>query len=229
MKCLLFGIPISALLYFSIQCYFELHGGTPWGKHSYQLEVENYLATTYPNLKTQIESVNYSFIEMRYTAHVSTTNELNFYVEEGYRGIWDNYPQALWAEEATKICTAFLSIHRTNAKCDVGLDGSGGINDIPNPIPNYEEVQEQLYSSLEVNVRFNIKLAGTETDYIEILELKKLLEAAKISQQISFLYDDVAFFDISTQIDTIQELQKKAFKRLTPSGYSTTRKHKPNP
>jgi hypothetical protein len=206
-KYVIFGVLLLALSYFFVTCYYTLNGGTPWGKHSYKLEVDKYLSNKYPYLTNQIDSVYYSFKNSHYTAYVITEpNKIRFSVTEHENGLWDNYPHAIWIEEATHNCTDILQYSNTKAECEVILNGSGGINDVHNSIPNYAEVQEKLYSSLQVFVEFNRNF--TESDYNEVLELKKSLEKARISKQISFTYNDVAFFDVSIEIDTIKELRK---------------------
>lgn len=159
-KCVIFGVLILALSYFSVHCYYILNGGTPWGKHSYKLKVDEYLSKKYPYLTNQIDSVYFSFKDMNYTAYVITEpNKIRFYVTEHNKSLWDNYPHAIWTEEATRICTDILQDSNTKAECKVFLNGSGGINDVHNPIPTYAEVQKKLYSSMQVNVQFNRKLS----------------------------------------------------------------------
>lgn len=76
-------------------------------------------------------------------------------------------------------------------------------------IPTYSEVKEKLYNFLDTNVRFKRNIS--ELEYKELLEIKKSLEKARISKQISFIYNDVAFFHISIEVDTIDQLRKKEY------------------
>lgn len=201
-----------ALSYIVTTCYYTLNGGTPWGKQAYKLEVDKYLSRKYSYLINQIDSVHYSFKNGHYTAYImAEPDKIRFSVTKREKGFWDNYPHAIWTEEARHICTDILQISNTKAVCSVYLSGSGGINDVPTPIPAYEEVREKLNNSIHVDIYF--KRNVTVVDYKAILEIKKSLEKARISNQISFTYNDVSFFHVGIEIDTINELRKEEYRR----------------
>lgn len=207
-KNMIIIIPSLLLIYFIVNTYYVLNGGTPWGKYQFKSEVEDYIKSKYPDLNYKIDSVYYSFKEMQYSAYVNSGISSNrFYVtqREGY-GLWDNYPHVLWSEEATRICMSILDNHTSEAICKVDLAGSGGINNVKQPFPSYADVQEKLYSSMQLDVKFNRKI--TEDDYELILKIKGDLEKAKISNQMSYLFKDVSFFNIGQNVDSITKLKK---------------------
>lgn len=130
-KYVIFGVLLLVLCYFTATCYYTLNGGTPWGKHSYKLEADKYLSNKYTYLRYQIDSVHYSFKNSDYIAYIVTEpNKIRFSVKESETGLRDNYPHALWTDEATHICTDILQDFNTQAECTVVLNGSGGINDV---------------------------------------------------------------------------------------------------
>ena len=202
-------IPLLLIVYFAIHIYYTLNGGTPWGNSAYKKEVEKYLNEKYPELDYSIESVYYSFKEMNYSAQVKTLQaEFDVTEREGY-GLWDDYPLSIWTKEATALCNEILAEHTNEAVCRMNLVGSGGLNVVNRPFPSYEEVREQLYSSFQLRVFFNKGLS--EQDYELVLAIKESIEGGKISNQISFSFEDGAFFNVGKEVQTVTDLKKEAY------------------
>jgi hypothetical protein len=204
-------IPLLIIVYFVVVIYYNLNGGTPWGKYAYKKEVEQYINMKYPELDYSIESVDYSFKEMHYSAHVKTSQTEFGATEQEDSGLWDNYPHSIWIKEATALCNKILADHTNEAECRIYLYGSGGLNVVNRPFPSYEEVQKQLYSSMHLDVIFNKD--HSEQDYELVLAIKKSIEAKSISDQISFSFNDVAFFDVGKDVQTVADLKKEAYYR----------------
>lgn len=204
-------IPLLIIVYFAIHIYYTLNGGTPWGNSAYKKEVEQYLNKKYPELDYSIDTVFYSFKEMHYSAQVKTLQTEFGVTEREGNGLWDDYPHSIWTKEATTLCNKILADHTNEAVCRINLVGSGGLNVVNQPFPLYDEVREQLYSSLQLDVFFNKDLS--EQDYELVLAIKVSLENRKISNQISFSFNDVAFFNVGRDVQTVTDLKKEAYYR----------------
>ncbi|WP_148115054.1 hypothetical protein [Paenibacillus zeisoli] len=199
-----------AFCYVVVHIYYTLNGGTPWGKANFKQEVEEYLSLKYPELSYSVESEYYGFKEGQYSAHV-TTLETEFEVSEreGY-GLWDNYPHSLWTKEATAICNDSLAEYTNDAKCRVELVGSGGLNEVKEPFPSYEQVRDQL--RMQVNIHFSRSLRKNDNQDLKmILGIKESIEQTEISNVIDFTFSDVSFFNVNHEISTITDLENKAY------------------
>lgn len=75
---LIVGISIIAVV-----IYFGVNG-TPWGKESFALKVEEYLSRKYSNLKIIRQEVRYSAVDMKYHSTVHTESGEKFEVSVGY-------------------------------------------------------------------------------------------------------------------------------------------------
>ncbi|RRJ63433.1 hypothetical protein EHV15_11240 [Paenibacillus oralis] len=68
---------IAVVIYFGVN-------GTPWGKKSFGLTVEEYLNSKDPNIKIISQEVRYSVVDMRYHSTVCTESGEKFEVSIGY-------------------------------------------------------------------------------------------------------------------------------------------------